>query len=44
MNVVVRNPPRAPAPAVEALAAVGVATVHEAGGRTGVLAPDRRAV
>jgi 4-hydroxy-4-methyl-2-oxoglutarate aldolase len=39
-NVVVTDPPRAPAAETEALGAFGVATVHEAIGRQGLL--DRR--
>src|SRR5690606_41469733 len=41
---VVTNPPRADAAAVDALAGFGVATVHEAMGRTGYLGPSIRPV
>ncbi|WP_042402140.1 4-carboxy-4-hydroxy-2-oxoadipate aldolase/oxaloacetate decarboxylase [Streptacidiphilus carbonis] len=43
-NVVVTDPPRAAAAEVDALAGYGVATVHEAMGRTGYLGPGIRPV
>ena len=44
MNVVYRNVPRPPTAASEALGEFGVATVHEAQGRTGLLAPVIRPI
>lgn len=43
-GIVVRNPPRADEQAIEELARFGVATVHEAQGRSGLLAPRLRSL
>ncbi|MGX5184361.1 4-carboxy-4-hydroxy-2-oxoadipate aldolase/oxaloacetate decarboxylase [Streptomyces avermitilis] len=43
-GVIVTNPPKADAKDVESLSGYGVATVHEALGRTGLLGPDLRPI
>jgi 4-hydroxy-4-methyl-2-oxoglutarate aldolase len=44
MNVIITNPPRADLATVTELAALGVATVHEATGRAGYLGPGIRPI
>ena len=44
MPIVVRNTPRTDLAIVDALGACGVATVHEAQGRIGVMRPDMRPI
>lgn len=44
VSTVVRNPRRADRAVVDSLGAFGVATIHEAQGRTGLLAPELRPV
>jgi 4-hydroxy-4-methyl-2-oxoglutarate aldolase len=44
MGVVVRNPPRADRSIVDAFVALGVATIHEAQDRTGLLDPGLRPI
>ena len=44
MSVVITNPPRVPGATLEAYSGIGVATAHEAQGRTGLLASTMRPI